>query len=117
MTSEIEIKCGELFLVDFNPSSGHEYQGKRPALVIEADNQIKKSNLVTILPLTSNLDNRINDDIFVEIDKDNRLRFDSIIKVHNIVSFDRLRFINKIGKINQVTLKEVKDYLLKHFDL
>jgi mRNA interferase MazF len=117
MTIGSEIKCGELFLVDFNPSSGHEYQGKRPALVVESDSQIKRSNLVTILPLTSNLDNKTDDDIFIKIDKDNHLKFDSIIKVYNIVSFDRLRFINKIGKINQATLKEVKDYLLKHFDL
>jgi len=115
--TESEIKFGELFLVDFSPSFGHEYQGKRPALVIESDRQIKKSNLITILPLTSNLDNKIDDDIFIKIDKDNRLKFDSIIKVYNIVSYDRLRFINKIGKIDQEIYKKVKDYLLKHFDL
>jgi mRNA interferase MazF len=112
-----EIKYGELFLVDFDPSLGHEYQGKRPALVVESNKQIKKSSLVTILPLTSNLDNKANDDIFIETDKDNRLKFNSIIKVYNVVSFDHLRFINKIGKVDQATLKEVKDYLLKHFDL
>jgi mRNA interferase MazF len=115
--TESEIKFGELFLVDFSPSLGHEYQGKRPALVIESDGQIKKSNLITVLPLTSNLDNKIDDDIFIKIDKDNRLKFDSIIKVYNIVSYDRLRFINKIGKIDQEIYKKVKDYLLKHFDL
>lgn len=117
MIIEPKIKCGELFLVDFNPCSGHEYQGKRPALVIESDGQIMRSNLVTILPLTSNLDNKTDDDIFIEADKDNRLKFDSIIKVYNIVSFDRLRFVNKIGKIDKKTLRLVKDYLLKHFDI
>jgi mRNA-degrading endonuclease toxin of MazEF toxin-antitoxin module len=86
-------------------------------LVVESNKQITKSNLVTVLPLTSNLDNKTNDDIFIEADKDNHLKFDSIIKVYNVVSFDRLRFINKIGKVNQLVLKEVKDYLLKHFDL
>lgn len=114
---DTEIKYGYLYLADFNPSVGHEYQGKRPALVIESDKQINKSNLITVLPLTSNLENKNNDDIFVEVDKDNHLKFDSIIKVYDIVSFDRARFINRIGKINQETNRMVKNYLLKHFDL
>jgi len=117
MTSKPEIKCGDLFLVDFNPGTGHEYQGKRPALVIESDKQIKKSNLITILPLTSNLDNRVVDDIFIKVNKDNRLKFDSIIKVYNIISFDYSRFVNKIGEVDREILKKARNYLLKHFDL
>jgi len=117
MIDKAKIKCGDLYLADFNPSIGHEYQGKRPALVIESNGQINKSNLVTVLPLTSNLENKNESDIFVEVDKINQLKFDSIIKVYDIVSFDHLRFINKIGRINQPILEEVKDYLLKHFDL
>jgi len=76
------IECGELFLVNFNPGLGHEYQGKRPAIVIESNKQLKKSNLVTILPLTSNLDNRIADDIIIEANKSNRLKFDSLINIY-----------------------------------
>lgn len=111
------IECGELFLVNFNPGLGHEYQGKRPAIVIESNKQLKKSNLVTILPLTSNLDNRIADDIIIETDKNNRLKFDSLIKVYDIISFDRSRFINKIGVANKEIMTQTKKYLLKHFDL
>jgi mRNA interferase MazF len=111
------IEYGELFLVNFNPGLGHEYQGKRPAIVIESNKQLKKSNLVTILPLTSNLDNRIADDIIIETDKNNRLKFDSLIKVYDIISFDRSRFINKIGVANKEVLNQTKKYLLKHFDL
>jgi mRNA interferase MazF len=111
------IECGELFLVNFNPGLGHEYQGKRPAIVIESNKQLKKSNLVTILPLTSNLDNRIADDIIIEADKSNRLKFDSLIKVYDIISFDRSRFINKIGITNKNILSKIKKYLLEHFNL
>jgi len=117
MINKHQVSCGDLFLVDFDPSAGHEYQGKRPALVIESDEQIKKSNLITILPLTSNLENKVDDDILVETDGDNRLKFDSIVKVYDIISFDYSRFINYIGKIDQEKMKKVKEYLIKHFDL
>ena len=117
MINKHQVFCGDLFLVDFDPSAGHEYQGKRPALVIESDEQIKKSNLITIVPLTSNLENKIDDDILVEVDGDNHLQFDSIIKVYDIISFDYSRFINYIGKINQETMDKVKEYLNKHFGL
>ena len=117
MINKHQVFCGDLFLVDFDPSAGHEYQGKRPALVIESDEQIKKSNLITIVPLTSNLENKIDDDILVEVDGDNRLQYDSIIKVYDIISFDYPRFINYIGKINQESTDKVKEYLKKHFGL
>jgi mRNA-degrading endonuclease toxin of MazEF toxin-antitoxin module len=72
------INFGQLHLVNFDPSTGHEFQGKRPALIIEADNYIKKSNLVTILPLTSNLNNKLPEDIILEKDSQNRLISDSV---------------------------------------
>lgn len=117
MIEKNEIKHGDLFLVDFNPSIGHEYQGQRPALVVESSEQIKKGNLITILPLTSNLDNKMGDDVFVKTDTDNRLKFDSLIKVYNIISFDRSRFIKKIGRVDSKTTATVKHYFKKHFDL
>lgn len=117
MINKQQVSQGDLFLVDFDPSAGHEYQGKRPALVIESDEQIKKSNLITVVPLTSNLDNKMEDDILIEVDIDNRLRFDSVIKVYDIISFDYSRFISYIGKINQKTMIKVKEYLIKHFNL
>ena len=39
---------GDIFLVDFDPSTGHEFQKMRPAIVIESDEQIKKSNLMSV---------------------------------------------------------------------
>jgi len=117
MINRQEVKHGDLFLVDFDPSTGHEYQGKRPALVIESDEQIKKSNLVTVLPLTSNLDNMLDDDILVEVDGVNRLKYDSIIKVYDIISFDYSRFICRIGSLEKNILMKVKKYLSRHFDL
>lgn len=117
MNNKIKLQQGDLCLFNFNPSAGHEYQGKRPAIVIESDKQISRSSLVTIMPLTSNLDNSFVDDIVVKCDDKNRLICDSVIKVHNIVSFDYKRFINRIGVVDADVLEEIKNYLKKHFDI
>jgi len=117
MNCQDNIKTGQLYLVNFDPSIGHEFQGKRPAVVIQANNFIKKSNLITILPLTSNLNNKLPADILLKKDHENKLFNDSIIKVFYICSFDHSRFISSIGKVNNDNILKIKKYLKKHFEL
>ena len=111
------MKQGEIWLVKFLNSVGHEYKKERPALIIETDSQIKQSSVFTIIPLTSNSNNKIRDDILVARDGQNRLFCDSILKVHHIQSFDESRFIKRIGIVKKNITKQVKDYLRIHFDL
>jgi mRNA interferase MazF len=110
-----DLKYGDIVLVDFYPSIGHEYRGQRPAIVIEADKHIGMSNTVTIIPMTSNLENRLPDDILVSKDSNNNLACDSLIKVFSIASFDYQRFIKKIGRVDSDIIKLLKKYLIKHF--
>lgn len=117
MSNGKHIQCGEIWLVDFDPSTGHEFQKQRPALVIQAAAQIRKSNVVTIMPLTSNLSNTLPDDITIKKSEKNKLLSDSVLKVYNIVSFDYSRFIKKIGDVDAVDLDRVKEYLLTHFGI
>lgn len=113
------MKQGELWLVQFLDSNsvGREFKGTRPALIIESDSQIRKSSVFTILPLTSNMNNKLRDDILVIKDNQNNLFCDSILKVYQIQSFDRARFVKRIGVVKEDILKQVKDYLRSHFDL
>jgi len=111
------IKCGDIFFVNFAPSVGHEFQGIRPAVVIQTDNQLTKTNLVTVMPLTSKIDKAHYNDIFILKNGTNGLFGDSIIKTHNIESFDRSRFINKVGKIGDNDLLKIKEYLRIHFGI
>ncbi|PIQ78439.1 MAG: type II toxin-antitoxin system PemK/MazF family toxin [Parcubacteria group bacterium CG_4_9_14_0_2_um_filter_41_8] len=111
------VQIGEIWLVKFDPSIGHEIQGIRPALVIQSNAQIEKSNLVTVLPLTSNLNNKLVDDIIIKKTSQNRLLHESVIKVYDIISFDYSRLINKIGSVDIEISNKIKEYLRKHFDL
>lgn len=117
MMAKGEISFGDVVWVEFDPSVGHEYQSKRPAIVVQADKQLKKTNLVTIIPLTSQQDNHAPDDILVKANRENNLMLDSLAKVYCIASFDYIRFDRIIGKINEEIAVKIKDYLRKHFDL
>lgn len=117
MTIKGELSFGDLVWVKFDPSIGHEYQNKRPAIVIQSNQQLKKSNLVTVVPLTSKKDNRMIDDILIEADRENNLMSDSLAKVFCISSFDYSRFEKVIGKANKDVIREIKAYLKKHFDI
>jgi mRNA-degrading endonuclease toxin of MazEF toxin-antitoxin module len=117
MMTKGEISFGDVVWVEFDPSVGHEYQSKRPAIVVQSDEQLKKTNLVTIIPLTSQKDNRMPDDILVEACKENNLMCDSIAKVYCITSFDYVRFDKVIGKINKEIAIKIKEYFKKHFNI
>ncbi len=109
------MKCGDIYLVDFCKAVGHEYQGVRPAVIIQADSYIQKTNIVTVMPLTSHLEKKREGDILVKADGHNRLYRDSLIRVAHIKSFDRSRFIKKIGRIDDSVMLRIKAYLKKHF--
>jgi mRNA-degrading endonuclease toxin of MazEF toxin-antitoxin module len=112
-----DLKFGDIVWAEFNPSIGHEYQDKRPAIVIQSDEQLKRSNLVTVIPLTSQSGNIIGDDIIISADQENNLRVDSVAKVYCLTSFDYLRFVKKIGRIREEEALLIKNYLKKHFNL
>jgi len=67
------MKQGEIWLVKFLNSIGHEYKKERPALIIETNSQIRKSSVFTIIPFTSNSNNKIQDDVLVIKDNQNGL--------------------------------------------
>jgi mRNA interferase MazF len=110
------MRQGEIYLVNFEPSVGHEYRKVRPALVI-ASQLATSSSLVTVLPISSRLERFQEPDVCVEKDRKNRLASDSIIMVRHISSFDKKRFIRKIGEVNSTVLRKVRGYLRKHFQL
>lgn len=117
MIKKGDLDFGDIVWVEFNPSVGHEFQDKRPAIVIQSREQLKKANLVTVIPLTSKTSNVMGDDIIIPADLINNLRIDSVAKVYCIVSFDYSRFVKKIGKIDAKYATAIKDYLKKHFDI
>lgn len=108
---------GDIYLVKFDPSTGHEYKNARPALVIQEENISRVSPYVTVLPVTSQLEKHSPADVFIAKDGKNKLAVDSVIKVHHISSFDRTRLAHFIGQASSPTIRQVRGYLRRHFGL
>ena len=111
------IEYGCTYWVSFASSIGHEFQGKRPAVVVQSAPQLRRTNLVTVMPLTSQINKSHGGDIFVTASEENRLYGDSLVKVHNIESFDHGRFLKKIGKMDSMVMEQIKQYLRIRFEL
>lgn len=110
------MKQGEIWFVDFIGSVGHEYQKCRPSVIIQSNEQLKVASIITIMPFTSQK-NKHKDDILVFKDVENKLSYDSILKVHQIHTFDKKRFIKRIGVLNTSALEQIKKYLKRHFSI
>lgn len=112
------MRQGEIWLIklDKTKSVGHEYHKDRPALILISDNLVNSASVVTIMPMSSSLNYGPND-ILVKKNTKNRLACDSIIKVDHIMSYDKSRFIHKIGEVDRAVMDQVAKYLKKHFGL
>lgn len=106
---------GDIWLVDFEPSVGHEYQKVRPALIVESDSYLSLGNLITVVPISSQLNKSTLLDVLIPKTAKNRLASDSLIKLRQISTFDKRRFIKYIGEcqpgVIQAVLGNVSLYL------
>lgn len=112
------MKRGEIWLVklDKSKSVGHEYHKDRPAIIIMSDSLLPVASVITVIPMSSiiNLDKH---DIIIKKDESNRLFQDSVIKVAYIASYDKSRFIHKIGQLDSCVMRRIERYLKIHFSL
>jgi len=102
-------KRGQIWLVNFDPSFGHEYKKVRPALIIQNNEYIESSNLLTVIPISSQITKQTELDILLRKDYQNRLMTNSLIKTKQISSFDKRRFIKLIGTIDEEIMKEIEN--------
>jgi mRNA interferase MazF len=80
-----------------------ELQGKHPGLVISNDGQNKFSPLITILPLTSQIDKIYPFQVFSELKGRS-----GIILVDQIRTIDRKRFGDKLGELSLEMMEQVE---------
>lgn len=99
---------GEIWLVDLNPTRGHEQAGKRPALVISVDLfNAGPAGLVVVLPITTK-DKKIP--LHVRINPpEGGVRETSFIKCEDIRSVSTERLLARLGEVSQDTISEVED--------
>lgn len=105
-------------MVRCSPSVGNEFTGVRPAVVVQSAQTIRKvGGVVTVAIMTSHKGKKWKHDILVQRSKCNGLWNDSLVKVEYLYSFDKSRFLRKIGNLEDEWMGKIKEYLKAHFDV
>jgi mRNA interferase MazF len=103
----VEVRRGDIFLVDLNPVVGTEQAGIRPALVIQIDRANVSSPHTIIIPFTT----RIKETVLpshVKIPSEvGGLAEDSILLCEQIRVIDKRRLVRRIGNIGEENLGKV----------
>ena len=103
----MEIKRGDVFLVDLNPVVGAEQAGIRPALVIQIDKANAVSPHTIIIPFTTRI-REVKLPSHVRIPADiGGLAEESILLCEQIRVIDKRRLVHKIGSVEEEYLREV----------
>ncbi len=108
---------GEIWLVNYSPSIGHEYKKIRPAVVISPDALLKRSSLFTCIAITSKTAKIKPDDIELPKTGQNKLHQNSVIKLHHLTSYDKKRLHKYIGPVDKETLETIKTRLKELYEL
>ncbi|MFC1559239.1 type II toxin-antitoxin system PemK/MazF family toxin [Gemmatimonadota bacterium] len=98
---------GDFVVVTFNPQSGHEQQGRRPALVISNDLFNKHTGLCIACPITNT---KRDYPFHVAIPEDQDVS--GYVMVEQVKSLDfRSRKVKRIGKASDSILQETLSLL------
>ncbi|MEI6731057.1 MAG: type II toxin-antitoxin system PemK/MazF family toxin [archaeon] len=103
----MEIKRGDILLVNFEPVRGSEQGKVRPAVVVQNDVFNRFSPLLIVIPLTSKIYTKgYPTNVFVK-SEESGLNNDSTILSNQIRTIDKSRVVKKISFLNSELMKKV----------
>ena len=105
------IKRGELYYADLSPVVGSEQVGIRPVLIVQNDVGNKFAPTVIAAAVTSKL-NKARLPTHIELPAASGLPKESILLLEQIRTIDKTRLQDKIGELNDETMKRVNNALL-----
>ena len=107
------VKQGSIIKINFNPQSGHEQAGYRPALVISNNIFNEKTKLSIVCPITNT-----NNNFPLHIPLDNRTKTTGVILCEHLKSLDlNARKYQVIEKLPEDILKKVLDIIYAEIEI
>jgi len=107
---------GEIWLVNLNPTRGHEQAGIRPCLIVSADMfNHGPAGLVTVIPLTTRR-KKIRSHVEIR-PPEAGVREVSFAKTEDIRSIDKQRLMERWGVVSRRTMQQVEDLVKVLLDL
>jgi len=103
-------KRGEIYLTALDPTLGREIQKTRPALVIQNDVSNRLSDISIVAPTTSTVRFPLNPvHVLLAADENTGLSVTSVALLNQIRAVDRLRFVKRLGEIDEQTLERIDE--------
>ncbi|MBR1884370.1 MAG: type II toxin-antitoxin system PemK/MazF family toxin [Clostridia bacterium] len=112
----MEIKRGEIYFADLSPTIGSEQSGIRPVVIVQNDIGNKYSPTVIVVAITSKIKNNIPTHIKIDGEKFGLCK-DSVILTEQIRTIDKSRLKSRVGKLDEKTLKKVKEAIIISCDV
>lgn len=110
------MKRGEVWLVSLDPVVGHEQAGRRPALIVSADDLNQgPGGLVTVLPITSK-PRRLPSRVRI-VPPEGGLTLESWVITEQIRTVSKQRLVSRLGWANTATIKAVETCMRLVLDL
>lgn len=114
------MKRGEIHWAEFEPRSGSEQRGIRPALVLSSDalNGIPGWRSILVVPFsTSGAQARRGPTAVAIAARASGLKADSVALCHQLTTLDRSKFKGYVGMIAPATLQTVEDGIRAALDM
>ena len=110
------MKRGDIYLVDFEPSVGSEIRKTRPALIISCDEANRHLRTVTVIPVSSRVENVFPFEVLVEREESGLDR-DSKLKIPQMRTVDKSRLSKRVGSAGADTMSGVQKAIRLHLDM
>lgn len=115
--TKMEIKRGDIVLVNLDPVIGSEQGRKRPSLVVQNDIGNEYSPTIIVAPITTKIFSK-QFPTNVEIDTTNSpLKEKSTVLLNQIRTIDKSRVIKNFGRTSSKKMKEVDEAIMNSLGL
>lgn len=102
------VKRGDVYYADLSPIVGSEQGGVRPVLVLQNDIGNKYSPTVIVSAITSKT-GKMKLPTHIPLESDSGLSKNSMVLLEQIRTIDKMRLKEKIGHVDDNTMKQIND--------
>ena len=102
-------KRGDIYLVNFDPTIGHEIKKTRPALIIQNNISNQYSPITIVAAISSQFSNPPFPREVVVTSSESGLPKQSAVVVNQIRSMDNKRLAKKLGRLPDESMKRVDE--------
>jgi mRNA interferase MazF len=105
-------KRGEVYLVSFDPTIGHEIRKPRPAVVIQNDVSNQYSPITIVAAISSKFGTPAHPrEVPLQSSAKTGLSQPCAVILNQIRSIDRTRLVKRLGTLDSATMRNVDDAL------